>query len=172
MEVTSITLCRPPCLLRPCTDFKAYTLKKHQKYLPVSSVTYTELGKLQEAVEMDLQAVSWLLPARIVFMGKSYQKFCLEKWHHQMHKSPGYQALSRDNFHENMQSHSGSGAPQRLGLLLGDWWARSRQSHGGPIQQLVIVLLQAKCGTKWPEDKSFRQLRCGFINFLMPVIQI
>lgn len=57
MEVTSITLYGAPCLLRPCTDFEAYTLKKHQKYLPVSGVTYTELRKLQEAVEMNLQAV-------------------------------------------------------------------------------------------------------------------
>lgn len=53
-----MTLYRTPSLLRPCTDFKAYTLKKHQKYLPVSSVTCTGVGKLQEAVEMNFQGVS------------------------------------------------------------------------------------------------------------------
>lgn len=153
MEVTSITLYRPPCLLRPCTDFKAYTLKKQQKYLPVSSATYTELGKLQEAVEMNLQAVSWLLPARSVGLclwGRVTKNSALRN------DTSKAQISSRERFHENMQCHNESGAPQRLGHLPGDRWARSRQSHGGPIQQLDIVLLQAKCRIKWPEDKPFR----------------
>lgn len=73
MEVTSITLYIAPCLLRPCTDFEAYTLGRYFWRFFVSSVTYTELGKLQEAVEMNLQAVLWLLPVssvELLFMGR------------------------------------------------------------------------------------------------------
>lgn len=113
----------------------------------MSSVTYTGLGKLQDAVEMYLQAVSRLLPARSVGL-------CL--WgrvtKNSASRSNKAQISSRERFHKNMQCHSGSGAPQRHpappGHLPGGCETGAQQSHGGPMQQPEIVLLQAKCRTE------------------------
>lgn len=69
-----------------------------------------------------------------------YQKF-FQKQHHHRHKSPGQQAQAESVSTGRTRSSGGRGV-QRLGLRPGDSRDVKRQSRGGRIWHVVIVLLR------------------------------